>query len=54
MKRYRATVIGNRYPVITDVAASSWHVAANRAAQAFEKKFAGSQTKVLTIKLVKP
>lgn len=53
MTTYRATVFGDRYPVTVDVAGSSWHVAANRAAQAYEKKFKGSRATTLTIKIVK-
>lgn len=53
MRQYRAQVFGDKWPVTVTVSASSWHVAAARAAKAYETKFKGSRTDVITIKIVR-
>lgn len=53
MKTYRATIIGDRYPLDFTVEASSWPTAAARLTRAWQQRFKRSRTQTLTIKIVK-
>lgn len=53
MKTYQATISADRYPTTYIVKATSWGTAANRAIRDWQKRFKGSRTESLSIKIVK-
>lgn len=53
MKLFKAIIIADRYPTEYTIQASSWPTAVARAVREWAKKFKGSRTAKLTIKIVK-
>ncbi len=53
MKPYRAEVFADKWPYRVSVEASSWPTAAARATREWQKRFKGSRTETLTIKIVR-
>lgn len=53
MKQYRATILGDKYPMDFSVEASNWATAAARLVRLWCKRFKGSKTRTLTIKIYK-
>ena len=53
MKTYRATIIGDRYPMDFTVEASGWATAAARAVRLWSKRFKGSRADELKIRIVR-
>jgi hypothetical protein len=53
MTTYRVKIIGDRYPTDYTVQASGWATAAGRAVREWQKRFKGSRTKELSIKMWK-
>lgn len=53
MKTYRATIRADRYPLDFSVEASSWPTAVARAVRLWTKRFKGSRTDELVIRIVR-
>jgi len=53
MKIYRVSITGDKYPTEYTVQASGWGTAANRAIKEWKKRFKGSKTDKLVVKLFK-
>lgn len=53
MKTYKATIIGDRYPMTFQTEASSWATATARLVRQYQKRFKGSRADQLSIKVVR-
>ncbi|HVB33746.1 MAG TPA: hypothetical protein VNJ52_05150 [Patescibacteria group bacterium] len=53
MKLYRVTILADKYPTDYTVSASGWGTAVSRAIREWKKKFKGSRTVEMTIKVYK-
>ena len=53
MKIYRVSITGDRYPTEYAVQASGWATAASRAIKEWKKRFKGSRTSELSVKITK-
>lgn len=53
MKTFRATISADKYPMDFEIQASGWATASARAVRAWTKRFKGSRTTELKIRIVK-
>lgn len=53
MKSWHVTILGDRYPTTFVVKGSGWRAAAGRAVGEWQKKFKGSRTTTLSIRITK-
>jgi hypothetical protein len=53
MKHFKVTITGDRFPTEYMVTGTSWATAAGRAVRLWQKRFKGSRTPTLSIRIVK-